>query len=295
MSEYVLHNEELIVTINSRGAELTGLKDAKNGNNYLWDAKPEFWARHSPVLFPLVGSLKDKKYSYEGVTYSMNQHGFARDMEFELMEQSKDTIWFALKNTKETMEVYPFAFALMIGYQLKNREVKVMWKVVNDGQKDMFFSIGAHPAFTCPILPNTKRDDYYIQLDGVETMNYRLLTEDGLAQSHLNSIGTESGILPFDKDLFSNDALVVENHQTQKVSILTPEKVPYITVRFDAPLFGLWTPTRGDAPFLCIEPWYGRCDGENFNGELKDREWGNHLSANEVFEAAYTIEVGKID
>ncbi len=294
MGNYVVKNEKLEITINSHGAELTRLKDVKSGKNYLWDARPEYWARYSPVLFPLVGSLKNKTYSYEGIKYNMNQHGFARDKEFEMLEQTEDTIWFVLKSTEETMAVYPFPFTLQVGYQLINRQVKVMWKVINEGQKNMFFSIGAHPAFVCPIEPHTKREDYYLQFDGADRLTYRLLTKEGLAQKHVNSLETEGGIIPFDKELFSKDALVFENHQTQKVSLLTPEKVPYITVQFDAPLFGVWTPTRGDAPFICIEPWYGRCDGEDFDGTLEQREWGNHLAPSEIFEAAYSIEVNTI-
>ncbi|MDO5293611.1 MAG: aldose 1-epimerase family protein [bacterium] len=291
MSTYSLSNEELLITINSHGAELTCLKDVKNGKNYLWDARPEYWARYSPVLFPLVGSLKGKSYSFEGIKYNMNQHGFARDKEFELVGQTTDTIWFVLKSTEETMAVYPFEFSLQVGYQLIGRSVKVMWKVINEGQKNMYFSIGAHPAFVCPIVPHTKREDYYLHFEGADRLNYRLLTKDGLAQRHLNSLETKSGIIPFEKELFRQDALVFENHQTQAVSLLTPEKVPYITVKFDAPLFGVWTPTRGDAPFICIEPWYGRCDGEDFDGTLKEREWSNTLGSKEVFDAAYSIEV----
>lgn len=290
MSTYLLNNGELEITINSHGAELSCLKDVKNGNNYLWDARPEYWARYSPVLFPLVGSLRGNCYSYEGIKYKMNQHGFARDKEFELVEQTEDTIWLALKSTEDTMAVYPFPFTLQIGYQLISRQVKVMWKVINEGQKNMFFSIGAHPAFVCPVTPHTERDSYYIQFHGADRLSYRMLT-DGLAQNHVNSLETESGIIPFDKELFSKDALVFENHQTQAVSILAPEKVPYITVHFDAPLFGVWTPTRGDAPFICIEPWYGRCDGEDFDGTLEQREWSNRLAPGKIFNATYSIEV----
>lgn len=294
MSTYQLKNEELEITINSHGAELTCLRDVKSGNNYLWDAKPEYWARYSPVLFPLVGGLRGKEYTYQGAKYKMSQHGFARDMEFSLKEQTDDTIWFVLHNTEETMAVYPFPFALEIGYQLSGRALRVMWKVHNTGQTNMYFSIGAHPAFRCPIMPQTKREEYYIQFEGADELTYRLLTKDGLAQKTTNSLQTAGGIIPFDKQLFSNDALVFEHDQAQSVSLLTKEKVPYITVRFDAPVFGVWTPTCGDAPFICIEPWYGRCDAEDFSGELQDREWGNCLSKGETFEASYEIEAHKI-
>lgn len=169
--------------------------------------------------------------------------------------------------------------------------MKVTWKVTNQDDKEMFFSIGGHPAFYCPLNPGEKQTDYSIYLEGAKEITSRRIGEGGLATDTLVTYPLEESCLPIDAHLFDYDALVVENHQTQKVSLLDPGKHPYVTVSFDAPLFGLWSPPKKNAPFVCIEPWYGRCDHEKFEGTLEEREWGNRLSPEEVFEAFYTISI----
>lgn len=292
MANYSLRNGELEVSMKSCGAELVGIHDVKNGNNYLWEANPEFWARTSPVLFPLVGSLRNKEYSYHGKVYPMNQHGFARDLKFDCTKKTESEIWFSLKATEETKKVYPFLFHLELGYSLIGRTVKVMWRVTNEGEDEMYFSIGAHPAFVCPVIPGTNRDEYFIEFEEQKPLTYRRLNENGLMEDKEYLLETDQGIIPFDAELFGKDALIFENNQVKKISILEPNKTPYVTVSFDAPLFGLWTPAHKKAPFLCIEPWYGRCDRAEFDGTLESREWGNHIAPGDVFEASYTIEIG---
>lgn len=288
---YLLSNELLEVTIQSHGAELVRMKDKKTGKDYIWKGDPVFWGRHSPILFPLVGSLQNKQYTYQNKTYSMNQHGFARDMEFTCTSHTDDTIWFSLSDTEETRVVYPFTFTLEVGYHLSGRSLKVMWKVTNKGADDMHFSIGAHPAFVCPFLEGTRREEYFLRLKGNDTYTYRLITDKGLVKEERNRLNAKEGYIQLDEELFSKDALIFEGNQTKEVSILTPEKIPYVTIRSEAPLFGLWTPKGTHAPFLCIEPWYGRCDSESFHGSLEQREWGNALAPNEVFVVNYEILV----
>ena len=162
---FCLKNEELTLEIASHGAEMRSLKDNQTGQEYLWDADPAFWKRTSPVLFPLVGNYRDKESIYEGKTYSMSQHGFARDMDFTVTEEAENEIWFELHETPETKEKYPFDFCLSIGYRLEGRTVKVMWKVENTNEKTMYFSIGGHPAFVCPISGKGKQTDYRLRFD----------------------------------------------------------------------------------------------------------------------------------
>ena len=146
MGAYQLKNEELTLTVISAGAEMKSLKDNKTEQEYLWQADPKFWGRTSPVLFPIVGNYVQKQSVYEGKTYTLSQHGFARDMEFDLESQTEEEIWFVLKDTESTLEKYPFHFALHIGYELCKNEVKVNWTVENTDTKELYFSIGAHPA-----------------------------------------------------------------------------------------------------------------------------------------------------
>lgn len=291
MAEYRVENGEISIKVNSFGAELKSMQDCSSKLEYMWNADPKFWKRTSPILFPIVGSLKNNEYTYEGVTYPMSQHGFARDMEFELLEKSGNKISFVLNSNEETIHKYPFNFCLEITYILQGRQVVVQWKVVNTSEKKMYFSIGAHPAFMCPIHTRTKQSEYIIKMDVADKVIVTKLGAEGLVTAQKRTYFLENGGLPITEQLFDEDALVIEHHQAQKVALLDQDQNPYVTVSFDAPLFGIWSPPKKKAPFICIEPWYGRCDGESFTGELQNREWGNLLEAGETFETKYTIAI----
>ena len=140
---------------------MKSLKDNKTEQEYLWQADPKFWGRTSPVLFPIVGNYAQKQSVYEGKTYTLSQHGFARDMEFDLESQTEEEIWFVLKDTESTLEKYPFHFILKVGYRLSGRQVEVMWKVENPNDKKMYFSIGGHPAFNCPLKEGEKQELFF--------------------------------------------------------------------------------------------------------------------------------------
>lgn len=291
MGIYSLKSGDLSALFVSAGAELKSLKDCRTGQEYMWNANPNYWKRTSPVLFPLVGNYKNKEIRHNGHVYSLPQHGFARDMEFELISLAQDEIWFGLSSNPETLRKFPFPFRLEIGYKLEARSLKVMWRVVNKGKETMYFSIGGHPAFACPLRTKEKQSDYYLRFDAGQEVVSRRIGSSGLATDTLVPYPLEDGYLRISEDLFDYDALVIENHQAQKVSLCTPDRRPYVTVAFDAPLFGVWSVPGKAAPFVCIEPWYGRCDHENFTGALQDREWGNALEALQTFRAEYTIEI----
>lgn len=290
--QVILENEELRIEINRFGAELTRIYGKKNDTEYLWNADPKYWKRSSPVLFPFVGSLKNKEYRFEGKTYPMGQHGFARDMEFVIDSQSESEAWFSLTSKEETLEKYPFEFVLRVGYQLQGKELKVLWQVENPAQKEMYFSIGGHPAFMCPLKQEGKQSDYYLKFDSAKPLSYGLVNEQGLMMETEEILQTENGIVRITDNMFDRDALVIERRQATTVSLCTPDQKEYLTVRFDAPLFGVWSPAGKGAPFICIEPWYGRCDRATFNGSLEEREYGNTLKAQETFKTEYVILIG---
>lgn len=290
MTSYVLENSEIKVKINSYGAELRSLRDKKSGKEYMWCGDAKYWGRVSPILFPVVGCYRDKECRYQGKIYSLPQHGFARDMEFEMTKQTDDEIWFRLTDNDDTVKNYPFSFILEIGYRILNRSVQVMWKVSNPSDNVMYFSIGGHPAFVADVREADKIT-CYVAFDEAESLTIRKIN-DGLATDTLQKLPLlPEGLLPVTEEVFADDALVVEGKQTSKVSLLDANKECYLSVSFDAPVFGVWTPPGKNAPFICIEPWYGRCDKEGFTGDLSQREWGNSLAARTSFETAYTIEV----
>lgn len=294
-NKYQITDGRLIATVNTKGAELSSV--VRNGVEYMWNADPEYWGRTAPVLFPLVGSLRGKQYRHGGVTYPMGQHGFARDMEFELVSQSDTKITMALTDNEDTLRVYPFHFRLEISYELDGGRLTVEWKVVNTGREEMYFSIGGHPAFMCPIDGEGSQKDYKIRLykDGKPLSGFdcTYLTSEGTALKKKERFDTTEDMLAVSRELFMRDALILEGGQADKASLVKPDGTEYVTVEFDAPLVGLWSPAGKDAPFVCIEPWYGRCDGEDFDGELKEREWGNTLAAGAEFCKSYSVVFGE--
>lgn len=297
MAVYTLKNEELMVEVKTEGAELISIKDKKKQTEYLWCGDSKYWGRRSPILFPIVGSIKNKEYTWRGKVYTMGQHGFARDCEFIMTQQQEQEIWFSLSANDETKKIYPFEFTLNIGYRLDGRKVTVMWKVENKDETLLPFSIGGHPAFMCPVDGNGKQTDYYIITDAREKLIYGGIDmESGLLVRDIkNTLELDyEGAFNITDTLFDNDALVVENNQIHKLCLATADKKPYVTMKFDMPLCGIWSPAKKNAPFVCLEPWCGRCDASDFDGELDEREYGITLKQGEVFEQSYELEFGII-
>lgn len=287
---YLLENEVLKVEIDSFGAELKSVQRKSDHQEYMWQGDPKYWGRTSPVLFPFVGAPRDKEYRYEGKTYAMGQHGFARDMEFALEEQEAQRIWFVLDSTEETYAKYPFAFRLHIGYELTEDQVKVLWRVENTDRKPLYFSIGAHPAFLCPIHGEADKLGYGLKFGGLDTeLHHHGNTPEGLAVMQDEVLALKDGAVTFTPGFFDKCTYMVEGKQTGEVSLLDTAGTPYVTVQFDAPLFAVWSPEGKDAPFVCIEPWYGRCDAEDFEGSIAERAYENALAAGGTFEASYRM------
>jgi len=287
---YKIFNDYMTVSIDAKGAELKSL--THDGKEYLWNADERYWARTAPVLFPFVGSVYNGVYRYDGNEYKMGQHGFARDMEFEVVNQSEDEIMFCLKDNEETYGKYPFHFALYVGYRIENNRLFVIWKVENTDTKELLFSIGGHPAFMCPMDGKGKQTDYYLELkkngQAVNEVKVGVLDAGALSDECICLKATD-GVAPITSDMFDRDALIIEEQQLDEVSLLDMDKKAYVTVKFDTPLMGIWSPTKKEAPFVCIEPWYGRCDRVGFDGELKDREYGTSLGEGEVFQGGFEI------
>lgn len=287
---YIIENEAIRLTIDAHGAEMKSLIDKATGTEYLWCGDARFWGRTSPVLFPFVGGVNHKEYTAKGNVYSMGQHGFARDMDFTVISETTEEIWFRFESTPDTLAKYPYEFQLELGYALKERSVSVLWRVINPANETMYFSIGGHPAFMCPIKEGTKQTDYLLKIgEGNQVISTDLV--EGLASNQQTTYQLENGILPVTESLFDKDALVIEGNQALQVALLYQNQTPYLTVTFDAPLFGIWSPPGKNAPFICIEPWFGRCDGADFHGTIEERKWGNVLDAGQTWQKSYTISI----
>lgn len=285
-----ISNSRLTIQVSEHGAELCSI--VADGKEYLWQADPAFWKRHSPVLFPFVGSVWENEYRYAGKAYAMSQHGFARDMDFTLVSQSDDEVRYRLLSNEESLKKYPFPFCLEIGYRLKGNQIEVIWEVKNTGTETMYFQIGAHPAFYYPNFnPETTKRGFF-GFDRKEGLTYTLISEKGCSDPETEyPLHLSDGLLPIDTHTFDKDALILENSQVKKVTLFDEDRRPVLTLHFTAPVVGLWSPPSKNAPFVCIEPWYGRCDRAHFNGELKDKDWEEHLAPGEVFKGGYIIEI----
>lgn len=281
---YELKNDELTVTISSTGAELRRIKDNKTQKDYLWNGDSAYWGRVSPVLFPVVGNYYEHKSVYDGTTYTLGQHGFARDAEFTLVSQTETAICFRLTSSEETKRVYPFDFILEIGYELKEREVKVLWTVKNADDRTIYFSIGAHPAFLADLSAASLKFDTDEDLD-IEYLD----TATGCLGDRTETVPLTDHVLPLTPELFDDDALILEDRQVTSVTLLDSDGNEQVEVAFDAPVLGIWSPAGKHAPFVCIEPWYGRSDRNGFHQQLTEREYGNALSVGEAFHASYAI------
>ena len=290
MARYGLENDKIRIEIDSHGAELKSLVKKETGAEYMWCADAKYWGRTSPVLFPVVGNVSGKQYRTKGKTFDMGQHGFARDMEFTLESQTDNEIWFVLRSNEETLAKYPYEFVLKLGYRLDGAKVEVLWHVENPSEEELPFAIGGHPAFYCPVTSGVRQSDCYIQFDVAGSL--KCSTIDGyLVGDRVDTYELEDGMLRIDEHLFDNDALIIEKQNIKKVSLCDPKKQAFLTIEMDAPLFGIWRPADPGAPFVCIEPWYGRSDRIGYTGELRDREYENVLAAGENWDAGYTILV----
>lgn len=290
MAVIEISNGELTASVDSHGAELKSLRNVENGTEYMWCGDPAYWGKTSPVLFPFIGVLKHGEYRFHGETYKMTKHGFARDMEFKLVSHEASEVWFALDANEKSREMYPFDFKLEIGYRLDGKKLKMLWRVENLSEETIHFSIGGHPAFNCPLHKGDRREDYYLKFENKDCIRCTIIGTDGLVSGHHVVHELAKGLLPVRDELFDRDAMVMEDRQLQEISLLTPDKKPYIKVSFQTPVVAVWAPTGLRAPFVCIEPWYGLCDHVDFEGTLEERKWGNEVQPGKRFAAEYVIE-----
>ena len=291
MKTFVLENEILTATIREKSAELISLKRKDTNQEYMWNADPEFWGWTSPILFPVVGNFRDNQFRYEGKTYSMVQHGFARHRNFQLDSLTDTEIWMSLEDDEETYAQYPFRFRLMLGYKLDGASIKVMWKVENKEDKTMHFSIGGHPALLCPIGKEANRTECYLgfetEKDSLEYLMVDIPTARIAEERH--TLNLEDGMKKITKGMFDFDALIFDNYQVKTAYLAGADKKPYIKMHTETPLIAFWSP-KENAPFICFEPWCGMADSVNFEGTLEERAWAEKLGAKETFETSYIIE-----
>ncbi|EIA8332147.1 aldose 1-epimerase family protein [Listeria monocytogenes] len=287
-----LENEVLLVEMKTAGAELTRIFHKDTGLEYLWNADSKFWGRHSPVLFPTVGRLVEDTYLVDGKPYHLGQHGFARDRDFQVIEQTEKSVRFELDADEDSLAVYPYKFKLSIIYTIEKNTVAVSYEVENTDNKRIYFSIGAHPAFNLPLTDGTTFEDYYLDFGTEENLETLCLEGPYRSGEIKKVVDKPAQYLPLSYDLFKNDALIFEALKQKEMTIKSDKTPHFVKVSFpEFPFVGVWTAKPG-TPFLCIEPWYGIADGGGESVELRDKAGIEHLEPEAVFASEYEITVG---
>lgn len=277
-----ISNQALTAKINSKGAELISLK--KDEREYIWEGNSHFWGKHSPILFPIVGTLKDNSYSYHNQKFELSRHGFARDNEFQMVESSNNSLTFSLTSSEKTLQNYPFEFELQVIYTLEENNLKITYKVKNNSLEKMPFSIGGHPAFALP----ENFENYTLLFEKQETL-IAFELENDLVSEKTNAFELKYKQFPLQYETFKKDALIFKTMESKSIEILENQK-PLLKFSFkNFPNFGIWA--KNNAPFICLEPWIGYSDTSNANGNLFEKEGIVVLEASGSFDAHFTIEI----
>ena len=290
----LIENELLLVRSETSGAQLLGITAKADGTEYLWHGDPKHWGRSAPILFPTVGTSANG-IRVGGQAYPIKQHGFARDSEFKLTAVSPTGVTYTLTDSESTRRVYPFAFALDISYTLQGNVLAVGHRVTNSGDHDLWFQLGAHPAFLCPLDQGFALNQYRIRFDHAQTLSRRMLNpETSLVDDRSEVVLDNTDVLPLTEHTFDDGALILEDIAGDAVTLEAPDGGRSVTVRFPGwPMLGLWAPPG--APFVCIEPWFGRADDEGFAADISEKCGVRKLAAGEAFDAAYEIIIGIAD
>ena len=283
-----ISNETLSVSIATMGAELQNVYNKQTGIEYLWDANPAFWPKTSPVLFPVIGGLKDGSYTHKGGTYSFNRHGFARESLFEVESQSESSVTLVLQTSEDTLKQYPFQFKFSITYSVSGGELKNTYLIENKGNEPLLFSVGAHPAFRVPLVEGEDFSDCYLAFNETENTGVYPILADGLISNTSVPFFDNTKELPLKKELFYKDALIFKELKSTAISILSKKSKHGITYSFENfPYMGIWN--AKDANFVCIEPWCGLGDVEATTSVLSEKEGINSLAIGDSFTRSWSL------
>ena len=287
-NSYTIQNDYLSVEVQAKGAELMSLYNKKEQLEYMWSGDPAFWGKHSPVLFPIIGELKNNTYYYNNKAYRLSRHGFARDMEFTVVEQTTSSVGFSLLSNADTLQKFPFEFGFDIEYLLQQDWLTVTYKVKNTGNGDMYFSVGGHPAFKVPLVEGTDYNDYYLEFNEPEIAGRWPISAEGLIKTDAEPFLLHTNKLPLRKELFYRDALVFKNLRSDTVRLRSSKHDEGIEFNFSGfPYLGIWA--AKDANFVCIEPWCGIADPVNSSQQLTEKEGINRLAPQGIFERSWGV------
>ena len=283
-----IENKDFTVKIKNLGAELTSIKSKTTGIEYLWQGNPDIWSGQSPLLFPFVGRLNNGQYKLNGQTYKMTKHGFAMNKQFETIEKSKDSVTMQLTDDAETIKIYPYKFSLKVKYTLKGQTLSVSYIIDNLNHETMYFSIGGHPAFNCPIAGQGQLNDYRLQFKHKETADCWKLQDETLSRIIENYLDNTNTI-QLNEETFNDDALIFKHLKSDSIKIVSDKTDHYVKVDF--PKFqqlGIWS-KPGASGYVCIEPWFGHDDNKDFAEDISKKEGIQAIKPKKTFKAKFKI------
>ncbi|PPK87540.1 galactose mutarotase-like enzyme [Neolewinella xylanilytica] len=291
--DFSLQNDQLRIKIQSTGAELKSLVHLGTGREYMWSGDPEVWPSYAPVLFPIIGKLKDEKTEINGTTYHIPKHGIVRGSEkLEFFSKLEDRIVFRLCSDDDTLAQYPYPFDFRITFRLRNEHLIIYHEVMNTGDEPMLFHLGGHPAFRVPFFEGDRYEDYVLRFEHAEDSRSYEVTEQGTIGAGTRGVPwTEGGtVLPLTHDLFEEDALVFKDLKSRSVILESRHKGPVLKLDYAGwTHLGIWAKPHGD--FVCIEPWIGLADAAEGSGKFADKEGIIKLGPNETYEMSYDIKI----
>jgi len=284
-----LKNERLTVQIEDKGAQLCSVKNTA-GTEYIWQADPAIWGRHAPLLFPVLGRLKDGQYTLGGKPYTISMHGFARDSQFAVAEQNETSVSFRLTHSEETLACWPFPFVLTVTYVLEDNRLKKTCRVENPGQDTMYFELGGHDGFVAPLEAGEVMDDYAILLPGVDTLHPYGMDPSGMLTPKERAIPLDAGRIPLKPATYDLDTIIVDELPQRRAILADKAGRARVTLDFpDFPYLGLWTPAKPfDTNYICIEPWSTLPDGHFMGRGIEDKTGIRTLAPGGQTELTYT-------
>ena len=287
---HALESNLLYAEIDDKGAELQSLFSKQTKTEYLWQGNPAVWAQRAPVLFPIVGRLKDGKYTHNGRTYNMPPHGFVSSAQFKAELTEDNSLILSYEDSKESRKLYPFAFAFNVIFTVKWNVIETIYEVINRTNGTMYFSFGSHEGYRCPRFEGEVFEDYFLEFDNEGIYTSHKISPDGLLMDDTYPLIEGGRQLSLNYGLFDNDSLVFANVPSGKVALCSRKSSSRLEIEYDdAPNLVVWT--KPQAPFVCIEPWYGLPDFENSDGQLANKKGIIALEKDAVFNWRHTISI----
>lgn len=279
---YSAENSKFTLAVKEMGAELNSLKSKETGIEYIWNGNTDIWYGQSPILFPIIGRLLDDKYALNGKEYSMDKHGIVRKKPFTLVEKTEDSLTFVQTDDDESITKYPYKFELKVKFQLTEKGLRVTHTVKNNNDSVMYYSFGAHPAFNCRIGD-------YLEFNNDTSLETERIDHESILIDEKFPVEMDGNKVVLTKDLFVDDALILSSFDSDSISIKSNSHDRIIKFDFDSPFLGIWA--KPNAPYVCLEPWWGVNDSYNKVSDFSEKRGIMALERNSSKEFTWEVSI----